>query len=66
MCGALNDAGFGFVPPQGAYYVMADISSFGYADDIAFADFLVKDIGVAVVPGSSFYSGAGRGARRGR
>jgi aminotransferase len=51
----LNDAGFRCFDPDGAYYVMTDISEFGYEDDVKFAKFLVKDIGVAVVPGSSFY-----------
>ncbi len=64
LCAALETAGFGFVAPHGAYYVMADISSFGYPDDIAFAEFLVKDIGIAVVPGSSFYSDARSGAQQ--
>lgn len=41
--------------PQGAYYAMADISAFGYPDDVAFTMYLVQEIGVAVVPGSSFY-----------
>ena len=64
LCAALGSAGFGFTVPDGAYYVMADISRFGYPDDIAFADFLVEEIGVAVVPGSSFYSEAERGAQQ--
>src|SRR5215813_11943895 len=51
----LKDAGFRCFDPDGAYYVMTDISAFGYKDDVEFARFLVKDIGVAVVPGSSFY-----------
>jgi aminotransferase len=47
--------------PFGAYYIMTDISAFGFADDVEFARYLVKDVGVAAVPGSSFYkSGAGR------
>jgi aspartate/methionine/tyrosine aminotransferase len=47
--------------PSGAYYIMTDISTFGFPDDVAFARYLVKDVGVAAVPGSSFYkSGAGR------
>src|SRR5216684_3455907 len=48
--------------PYGAYYIMTDISTFGFADDVEFARYLVKDIGVAAVPGSSFYKtpGAGR------
>jgi aspartate/methionine/tyrosine aminotransferase len=51
----LKDVGFGVWDPDGAYYVMTDISKFGFKDDTAFAHFLVKDVGVAVVPGSSFY-----------
>jgi aminotransferase len=41
--------------PHGAYYIMTDIASFGLGDDVEFARYLVKDIGVAAVPGSSFY-----------
>ena len=41
--------------PDGAYYIMTDISAFGFANDVDFARYLVKDIGVAAVPGSSFY-----------
>jgi len=41
--------------PGGAYYIMTDIRVFGFANDVAFARYLVKDIGVAAVPGSSFY-----------
>jgi aspartate/methionine/tyrosine aminotransferase len=51
----LKDVGFGAWDPDGAYYVMTDISKFGFKDDTAFSQFLVKDVGVAVVPGSSFY-----------
>ncbi len=42
--------------PQGAYYVMTDISDFGFKTDVAFSRWLVEEIGVAGVPGSSFYS----------
>jgi len=42
--------------PKGAYYVFADISKFGYKTDIEFTNHLIKNIGVAVVPGSSFFS----------
>jgi aminotransferase len=52
----LEDAGFKVFRPDGAYYVMADISAFGFRDDVEFTRFLVREIGVAVVPGSSFYS----------
>jgi aspartate/methionine/tyrosine aminotransferase len=41
--------------PHGAYYIMTDIGGFGFRDDVEFARYLVKDIGVAAVPGSSFY-----------
>ena len=51
----LTDAGFQCIVPKGAYYIMADISNFGYDDDVEFAFFLTEKIGVAVVPGSTFY-----------
>ncbi|HTX15995.1 MAG TPA: aminotransferase class I/II-fold pyridoxal phosphate-dependent enzyme [Candidatus Baltobacteraceae bacterium] len=55
MLGILGDAGFKCFKPRGAYYIMTDISAFGFPDDVAFAQYLVKEIGVAAVPGSSFY-----------
>jgi aspartate/methionine/tyrosine aminotransferase len=51
----LKEVGFKCYDPDGAYYVMTDIGAFGYDDDVEFAKFMVKEIGVAVVPGSSFY-----------
>ena len=60
----LERAGFRCFRPRGAYYVMTDISAFGFPDDIAFARHLVKEIGVAVVPGSSFYRHPRDGARQ--
>ena len=51
----LQENGLKCEMPQGAYYVMTDISDFGFADDIEFTKFLIREIGVAVVPGSSFY-----------
>lgn len=63
MLRILRDAGFRCVVPHGAYYVMTDISGFGATDDVAFSQFLVKDVGVATVPGSSFYHEAARGRR---
>ncbi len=51
----LQDAGFKCDFPEGAYYVMCDISNFGFKDDIEFTKHLIREIGVAVVPGSSFY-----------
>jgi aminotransferase len=51
----LEPAGFQCYTPRGAYYIMTDVAAFGFADDVAFARYLVTDIGVAAVPGSSFY-----------
>ena len=42
--------------PHGAYYVMTDISDFGFDDDIAFVRHLITHLGVAAVPGSSFFA----------
>jgi aminotransferase len=58
----LEQSGFTVFKPRGAYYIMTDITRFGYPDDIAFAKFLVEKIGVAIVPGSSFYNDARDGA----
>jgi aspartate/methionine/tyrosine aminotransferase len=52
----LERAGFRVHRPRGAYYVMTDIGPLGWDDDVRFAEHLVKEIGVAVVPGSSFFS----------
>lgn len=52
----LDDIGIPYFTPQGAYYVWADISRFGYPSDVEFTHHLIKEIGVAVVPGSSFFS----------
>jgi aspartate/methionine/tyrosine aminotransferase len=60
----LEEVGFRCFRPRGAYYVMTDISAFGFADDIAFVQYLVKEIGVAAVPGSSFYDDARDGAQQ--
>lgn len=51
----LQAIGFNCTKPAGAYYIMADITGLTSRDDLAFARFLVEKIGVAVVPGSSFY-----------
>jgi aminotransferase len=47
--------------PSGAYYIMTDIGAFGFRDDLEFARYLVKEVGVAAVPGSSFYRTAAAG-----
>jgi len=52
----LDAAGLSPNTPQGAYYVVCDIRPFGFEDDVAFANWLVREVGVAGVPGSSFFS----------
>jgi aminotransferase len=52
----LEKAGFKTFHPDGAYYIMTDISGFGFADDVEFTRHLIREVGVACVPGSSFYS----------
>jgi aspartate/methionine/tyrosine aminotransferase len=61
---ALAEAGFRCFRPRGAYYVMTDVSVFGFDDDVAFTKYLVKEIGVAAVPGSSFYNDPRDGAKQ--
>src|SRR6516164_1142928 len=55
----LRNAGFAAFVPKGAYYVMCDVGNFlkagGFANDIEFCRFMVKEVGVAAVPGSSFW-----------
>lgn len=51
----LDQAGLAYTPPQGAYFVLADISSLGFADDYAFCRWIPEKIGVAGVPGSYFF-----------
>jgi L-glutamine---4-(methylsulfanyl)-2-oxobutanoate aminotransferase len=60
----LATAGFRHAPPDGAYYVMADITPFGFDDDTSLARHLVVEHGLAVVPGSSFYPPAGAPRQR--
>lgn len=50
----LDMVGIPYFKPQGAYYVFCDVSRFGFKDDVAFAKHLVEEVGVAVVPGTSF------------
>ncbi|MGD9629564.1 MAG: pyridoxal phosphate-dependent aminotransferase [Pyrinomonadaceae bacterium] len=59
----LVNAGFKCDLPAGAYYVMADISEFGFPNDVEFTKYLIREIGVAVVPGSSFYSDPALGSQ---
>ncbi len=53
--GYLDQAGLTYSRPQGAYYVMVDISEFGWNDDVEFCEWLAREVGVAAVPGSSFF-----------
>ena len=55
LLGILDRHGFLTYRPSGAYYIMTDVASFGFPDDVAFTRHLVADIGVAAVPASSFY-----------
>jgi aminotransferase len=55
LMGMLTAAGLNPMLPKGAYYIICDISSWGYPNDVEFSRFMVKEIGVATVPGSSFY-----------
>jgi len=68
MLGILDKHGFKYAVPEGAYYVMADFRHLGRGDDdMAFAYWLIDEVGVATVPGSSFYAsdpGLGRGLVR--
>lgn len=51
----LDDIGIAHTVPQGAYYVLLDISEFGFDSDLEFCEILAKDVGVGAVPGSSFF-----------
>ena len=60
----LGECGLECYRPYGAYYIMTDISRFGFPDDTHFVKFLIREIGVAAVPGSSFYSNPASGAQQ--
>ncbi|HEX8887831.1 MAG TPA: aminotransferase class I/II-fold pyridoxal phosphate-dependent enzyme [Pyrinomonadaceae bacterium] len=60
----LEETGFRTFRPDGAYYIMTDISNFGFKNDVEFTRHLIRDIGVACVPGSSFYSRPELGAQQ--
>jgi aminotransferase len=64
LLGILQDAGFKCFAPQGAYYVMTGIEAFGFAEDTSFVRHLIANVGVAAVPGSSFYAQKSRGNQR--
>lgn len=59
----LASAGFHPYRPAGAYYILCDISSFGFGNDVAFVRHLIERVGVAAVPGSSFFSNPADGSQ---
>ncbi len=63
LIGILERAGFRCFLPRGAYYVMCDISAFEFKSDVEFCRYLVEEIGVAAVPGSSFFADPKDGAQ---
>ena len=56
LLGYLDQIGLPYTRPEGAYFVMVDISAFGHASDVEFSHWMTKEIGVAPVPGSSFFA----------
>ena len=63
MLQMLEGVGFRCTRPRGAYYVMADFSGLSKRDDVSFARHLIETVGIAAVPGSSFFANSGDGAR---
>ena len=55
FCNGLKSLGLSYTEPEGAYYTLLDISEFGYKDDLEFATDMISKVGVAAVPGSSFF-----------
>ena len=55
LLNGLDDLGIAHTDPQGAYYVLLDISEYGYEDDLLFCEKLADKVGVGAVPGSSFF-----------
>lgn len=55
LAGPLREAGFKFSQPAGAYYFFADFSDLSHDDDVTFAKWMAREVGVATVPGSSFF-----------
>lgn len=63
MLKILDEIEIPYFKPSGAYYVFCDISKFGFENDVKFTEFLVQEVGVAVVPGSSFFRPGDRGKK---
>lgn len=59
----LRSVGFDVVVPEGAYYVLADHTPFGFADDVSFVHHLIESVGVAAIPPSAFYHRTDEGSR---
>ncbi|MBQ9189014.1 MAG: aminotransferase class I/II-fold pyridoxal phosphate-dependent enzyme [Clostridia bacterium] len=55
FCGGLRNLGFDFIDPQGTYFILVDIGKYAKGDDVAFCERLAREVGVAAVPGSTFY-----------
>jgi len=55
LLAGLDEAGLAYTTPQGAYYVLVDVSEFTRDDDVGFCEWLAREVGVAAVPGSSFF-----------
>lgn len=64
LLGVLESKGFKCYKPYGAYYILADFSKWDFRDDVEFAKYLTREIGVAPVPGSSFYMGGNPEGKR--
>jgi aspartate/methionine/tyrosine aminotransferase len=64
MMVSLESAGFRCFRPRGAYYVMTDVSAFGFPNDVEFVRHLIDLVGIAAVPGSSFYAQEGGGSQQ--
>jgi len=64
MMEILDTVGISYYKPEGAYYMFCDIGDRGFESDLAFTKYLVKDIGVAVVPGASFFGADNKLKRR--
>jgi L-glutamine---4-(methylsulfanyl)-2-oxobutanoate aminotransferase len=64
MLKSLEELGFSCLRPEGAFYVFADFSGLSKLDDFAFAEYFAREVGVAVVPASSFYADRAAGRTR--
>lgn len=55
FCGGLRSLGFDFIEPQGSYFILVDIGKWAKGDDVSFCERMARELGVAAVPGSTFY-----------